>query len=205
MSSQDSRSVWWPILARRSAVAFAPDPVDPAELEALLEAARWAPSSFNEQPWRLIVCRRGQGTGHEALLSCLSDTNRSWAHRAPVLILFAAVTHYARNGRLNAYHFHDTGLVLGNLLTAATALGLATHPFAGFDKACAAERLDLPEGIVPVTAVAVGHPGDASVLTDKERERETRARSRRPLSETVFGESFGKSLSLSPETGDATE
>jgi nitroreductase len=176
---------------RKSAMAY-DDRIVPAPiLRQVFEAARWAPSSFNEQPWRFVVGTRDDPESHQRVASCLSQGN-AWAREAPVLIVGLASTSLSRNGRPNAYHAHDLGLALENLLIQATALGLASHPMGGFDKDRAAKVLRVPENYRPVTMVAIGYPGDPAMLSPKDRERELGPRQRKSLDDLVFAGRFGE-------------
>ena len=177
---------------RWSARAFAPQPVATADLLSLLEAARWAPSGGNEQPWQFIVARRDDPAAFETLLACLVPANQRWAKDAGVLLLVVTRMHFARSGKPNAYALHDAGLALANLLLEATARGLATHPMAGFDAAAARTAFGIPAGFDPVTAIAVGHPGDLNALPEDLQTREVAPRQRRPLAELVFETAWGQ-------------
>lgn len=179
------------IRQRRSAMAYADRPVPAKLLRLVFEAARWAPSSFNEQPWRFVVATRDDPEGYERLADCLSSGN-AWARRAPVLILGLASLNLTRNGRPNTYHLHDLGLALENLMIQATALGLACHPMGGFDKDKAATALEVPEGYRPVTMIALGYPGDPDHLSPEHHDRELGPRKRKPLHELVFAGRFGQ-------------
>ncbi len=95
---------------RWSPYAFADKPVDPADLHSLLEAARWAPSSFNEQPWRFIVATRDDPEIFQRLLDCLAPANQEWAGKVPVLMLSVAALRFAKNGKPNRHALHDVGL-----------------------------------------------------------------------------------------------
>lgn len=188
--------VAYPILdvlrERWSARAFAPRSVATADLLSLLEAARWAPSGGNEQPWHFIVARRQEPAAFETLLACLVPANQRWAKDAGVLVLIVARMHLARSGKPNAYALHDAGLALANLLLEATARGLATHPMAGFDATAARTAFGIPAGFDPVTAVAVGHPGDPNTLPEDLQTREVAPRQRQPLADLVFATAWGQ-------------
>lgn len=176
-----------PIIRNRwSPRAFADRDVAPVDLELLLEAARWAASSGNEQPWRFIVARRSETEKFAKLLGILVERNQQWAKAAPVLMLTLAKTTLSRNGAPNHWAWHDTGLALGNLMAQATSMGIVTHGMAGFDAAKAREAYALPDDIEPVAAVAVGHPGDAASLPEPFRERELEPRMRRPVAESLI-------------------
>ena len=118
---------------RWSPYAFADKPVDPTDLHSLLEAARWAPSSYNEQPWRFIVATRDNPETYQRLLDCLVPANQEWAGKAPVLMLSVAALNFAKNGKPNRHALHDVGLASAMLAIEATDLGLAAHFMAGFD------------------------------------------------------------------------
>ncbi len=166
-------------------------------LLALLESARWAPSSSNEQPWRFVVATREEPADYDCLLACLVEGNRKWASRAPVLMLSAARMDFEDDGRPNRHAFHDVGLATENLLLQATALGLVAHPMAGFDIEKARADLKIPSGYEPVAMTAVGYPGELSVLPDYLQQRELKPRERKPLAEIAFSGQWGRSL-LSP-------
>lgn len=180
------------LLARRwSPRAFDERPVDPDTLRTLFEAARWAPSSNNEQPWRFIVATKQHQTDWNRLLECLAEGNRRWAFRAPVLVLSVASLHFEDDGKLNRHAFHDTGLATENFVLQATAQGLAAHQMAGFDVEKARLDLRIPAGYEPVAMIAVGYPGDPALLPERLREREFRPRDRRPIEEWTFAGQWG--------------
>ncbi len=179
------------IRRRRSPRVFSAQPVGPRELRTLLEAARWAPSSFNEQPWSFVVTTREEPEDYEALLTCLAPGNQKWAWHAPVLMLSIARVTFAHNDKTNRHAFHDVGQAAALLCVQATAMGLFVHQMAGFDIAKARKTFAIPEGHEPVAAIAVGHPADAAAISKSEREREQAPRERKPLAEFVFSGSWG--------------
>ena len=142
---------------RWSPYAFADKPVDPADLHSLLEAARWAPSSFNEQPWRFIVATRDDPENFQRLLDCLVPGNREWAGKVPVLMLSVAALSFAKNGKPNRHALHDVGLASAMLALQATNIGLGVHFMAGFDGNKARESFAIPDDFEPAAAIAVGH------------------------------------------------
>ncbi len=169
-----------PLLAeRRSSRAFDPyAEVTSQELAVLLEAARWAPSSRNSQPWRFAVGRRGDET-HKRIFASLSAGNQRWAGRAPLLLVAAHVT---REGDEPLPHApYDLGQAVAHLVTQATALGLAVHQIGGFDAATLHGELTLPGEVRPVAVLAVGRPGDPATLPEDLRERDEAPRERRPV------------------------
>ncbi len=178
-----------PILNERySPRAFAPVPVTDEELTAVLEAARWAPSSMNEQPWRFLVTRHG-GDGHAALLAGLNPSNQRWADKAPVLILVMAARTLSRNGQENHHARHDVGMAAAQLTAQATALGLGLHILGGFKAEEVRAAFAVPDTLDLVSVIALGHPGTADQLPDDLREREVRRSPRKALGEIV---SFGR-------------
>jgi nitroreductase len=185
------------LVARRwSPCAFAERAVADDDLRSLFEAARWAPSSYNEQPWRYIVARRQDEAAFERLLSCLVEGNQVWARTAPVLALGCVSLDFARNGKPNKAALHDLGLAAGNLLLEATARGLYVHQMIGILPDRARELYAIPERCEAVTGLAIGHLGDPSTLPDFYRARDLAPRSRRPLGELVFGARWGETSGL---------
>lgn len=180
------------LLSRRwSPRAFAEQPVEREKIQSLMEAARWASSSFNEQPWVFILATQDHVSDHQKLLMCLVEGNRLWAQRAPLLLLTVAKTYFEHNGRLNRHAYHDLGLAVGNLVVQATAMGLVVHQMAGILPDKVRECYALPEGHEAVTGIAIGYQGDANVLPDPLRERELASRSRKPLTKFVFSGTWG--------------
>ncbi len=187
------------LLTRRwSPRAYSEQPVGPDMLLSLLEAARWAPSSSNEQPWRFVVATKEEPADYDRLLACLLEGNRKWADRAPVLMLSVARMDFEEDGRPNRHAFHDVGLASENLLLQATALGLVAHPMAGFDVERARAELKIPSGYEPVAMIAVGYPGELSVLPEYLQQRELKPRERKPTAEITFSGQWGRSLPSLP-------
>jgi len=181
-----------PILDKRySPRAFSTSDVSDADLELVLEAARWAPSSMNDQPWRFLVTRRG-GEGHAALLGSLDPSNARWADKAPVLILNMAMRSLTRTGQPNHHARHDLGLAIAQLTAQATALGMGLHQLGGFRAEEARASFQIPDALDLVSVIALGFPGSPDQLPDDLRERELKRSTRRPLEETVhFGRFTG--------------
>jgi nitroreductase len=181
------------LLRRRwSPRAFSDRPVEREKLLSVLEAARWAPSSNNEQPWHYIVATKDQPEEFAELLGCLVEKNQSWAKGAPVLMLSVASTVFARNGKPNRHALHDVGQAAADLTVQATALGLFVHQMAGFSIEKARETYGIPETFEPVAALALGYLGDPTVLPPDLRERELVLSGRKPIGEFVFGGSWGR-------------
>lgn len=160
-------------------------PVTSAQIHSLLEAARWAPSCFNEQPWRFLVFDGSDPGARQRARDCLADGN-AWARKAPLLLLSVARDSFARNDKPNRHAQHDVGLATENLVLQAGDLSLATHQMAGFDADRARAEFGIPPGFTPMAMIAVGHPGDPEALEEALREREVAPRSRRPLAEVAF-------------------
>jgi nitroreductase len=176
-----------PIIRQRwSPRAFADRVVSPADLAKAFEAARWAPSSSNEQPWRFLVGLRNSDT-HAKIVASLVGFNQAWAPKAPVLILGVANTKSSRSGNPNAYALYDLGAATAFLILQATALGLATHQMGGFDHDAARQALGIPEDYALGSVMALGYQGEPAVLPHaKLIETEIAPRARKPLGEVVF-------------------
>lgn len=187
------------LLARRwSPRAFDERPIEADKLRILFEAARWAPSSNNEQPWRFIVASKDDEAQWNRLLACLLEGNRTWAFRAPVLILSVASLHFEDDLRPNRHAMHDTGMAVENLVLQAAAVGLIAHQMAGFDEEKARADLRIPTGYEPVAMIAVGYPGDPSLLPDRLKQRELAPRERHAASTFVYFGEWGKPSPLTP-------
>ncbi len=185
------------VAKRWSPYAFADRDVSDEDLRSLFEAARWAPSSYNEQPWSYIVATRAQRSEFERLLTCLVEGNQVWAKAAPVLALGVATLNFKRNAKPNRAAVHDLGLAAGNLLLEATARGLCVHQMIGILPDRARELYGIPEGSEAVTGIAIGYAGDPEALPDPLRERDLTARVRKPMREFVFTGSWGRPFALS--------
>jgi nitroreductase len=180
-----------PARRRFSPRAFSSQPVAVETIVSLLEAARWAPSGGNRQPWRFIFVTRQEPEAFARLLECLDEGNQRWAKDVPLLVLTIAQVQDSRGG--NTYAFHDVGLATMNLILQAMSLDLFVHPMAGFSAERARQAFHIPEGYAPVTTLAIGYRGDPAQLPPDLEERERRLRERKPLEEIVFGEGWGSS------------
>lgn len=174
------------IFKRWSPRSFSEQPVDKALVEKVFEAARWAASSYNEQPWRYVVGFKGDAT-YEKILSVLTSFNQAWAKSAPVLILGFASTKFARNGSENRFALHDLGAASAYLTLEAAELGLYTHSMAGLDYEAAAKAFNVPADFIAGAAIALGYQGEPAALPHEQMlAQEEAERQRRPLAETVF-------------------
>ena len=180
-----SQSVDEAILARRSPRTFSDKAVPGEDLKRVFEAARWAASSYNEQPWRFFVGRKGDAT-YQKIFESLVPFNQEWAKSAPVLILSVASKKFAHNATPNRYGLHDTGAATALLTLQAFALGLHTHSMGGFDMASAREAFHVGEEYEIGAVTALGYLGDGSELSEQFRKMETAPRTRKPLEEIVL-------------------
>ena len=181
------------LLAERwSPCGFEDRPVSEADLRSLFEAARWAASSYNEQPWNYLVAARENATEFGRLLSCLVEANQVWAKAAPVLVLGVVSLRFARNQKDNRAAVHDLGLAAGNLVVEATARGLSVHQMIGILPDKAREVYQIPEHFEAWTAMAIGYKADPAKLPDALKERDLAPRQRKPLSKFVFMGQWGQ-------------
>jgi nitroreductase len=174
-----------PILARWSPRAFSHKPVALEDLKTIFEAARWAASSFNEQPWRFLVGHRGDPT-YQKIFDSLVEFNQGWAKSAPVLILSVASKNFGHNGAANHFAIHDTGAATAYLALEATALGLHAHSMAGFNQEKARTAFGIPDTFHIGAVTALGHLGNVDSLPEGLQEQEVSPRQRKPLSEIVL-------------------
>ncbi|HMD10547.1 MAG TPA: nitroreductase family protein [Candidatus Acidoferrum sp.] len=175
---------------RWSPRAFSDKPVDREILASLFEAARWAPSSNNEQPWAYLVATKDNAEDFAKTLSVLVEFNADWAKNAPVLLLAVSRLKFP-NGNPNRNAFYDTGAATMLLSIEATARGLAVHQMAGFDPAKAKQVFEIPADCEPIAAIAIGYPGDPNSLSQKLQDRENAPRTRKPLTEFVMSGRWG--------------
>jgi nitroreductase len=181
------------IVRRRwSPRAFSQQPVEDEKLRSLFEAARWAASSFNEQPWSFIIATKSNQEQYAKLLNCLMEKNQQWARLAPVLMVSVAKLKFEKTGKPNRHAFHDVGLAMGNMLVEATSLGLFVHQMAGFSPEKVRETFGVPEDFEPVAAIALGYADKPDVLPQAFRQQEIGPRRRKPISTFVFSERWGE-------------
>ena len=179
-------------LGRWSPRAYAEADISEAELMTMFEAARWAPSCFNTQPWRFLYARRGT-PDWQRFLGLLIDFNQGWAKNASALVIIVSKTRTINpaNGELVpvTYHAFDTGAAWAQLALQAQLHGWQAHAMAGFDSARAATELNIPEDYAVQVAVAIGREGDATILPEKMAAREL-ASEREPLSALAFAGAY---------------
>jgi nitroreductase len=184
------------IASRWSPYSFANRSVSDDDLRSLFEAARWAPSSYNEQPWSYMVAKKEDADEFGRLLSCLVEANQVWAKAASVLALGISRLNFARNNNPNRAAIHDLGLAAANLVLEATSRGLAVHQMIGILPDKARELYSVPEGHEPMTALAIGYASDPIDLPEQLRPRDSARRPRKPLKEFIFGGKWGVASDL---------
>jgi nitroreductase len=187
IDGSESRKAEYPIdklfLDRWSPRAMSGEALGEEELMTLFEAARWAPSSYNNQPWRILYARR-DAEHWPLFLGLLVEGNRVWAKDAAALLLFVSKETFDFNGHPYPTHSFDTGAAWENLALQATLKGLVAHGMQGFDYERARAELHIPEGFRVEAMAAVGRPGDPATLPEAMREREAPS-DRKPLNEII--------------------
>ena len=180
------------LVARRwSPYAFADRAVSDDDLRSLFEAARWAATYYTEQHWSYIVASKAHPQDFARLLSCLVEGNQAWAKAAPVLGLGCTRLNFALNNKPNAAALHDLGLASASLTLEATSRGLFVHQMIGILPDRARELYRIPDGVHPLTGLAIGYAAEPGTLPEKYRERDLAPRSRKPQAEFVFGDQWG--------------
>jgi nitroreductase len=186
------------ITERWSPRAFSDKPVAPDVLASVFEAARWAPSSSNEQPWAYIVATKEGSENFAKVVSVLVPANVTWAQHAPVLALAVAKLAFEKSGAPNRNAQYDVGAASAWLTAEATSRGLFVHQMAGFDPDKARQVFAIPAGWEPIAAIAIGYPGDSDSLPQPLRDREVAPRTRKPVSTFVMSGSWGKKAPFLP-------
>jgi nitroreductase len=182
------------IAHRWSGRAYDPGkPVMREQVIALLEAARWAPSCYGDQPWRFVIWNKAEDmAGWQAAFETLSPGNQTWVKDAPLLVLVCADTLFNHNGQPNRWAQYDTGAAAENLCLQAVALGLMAHQMGGFDAEKIRAVAGVPAQYIPMAMIAVGVPADPSTFSPEVAERELAPRKRRELGELFFNGKWGK-------------
>ncbi len=177
------------LLRRWSPCAMSGEGVREEEIQRLFEAARWAPSTYNEQEWRFLYATR-ESEDWSTFLGLLAEANQVWCERAGLLIVGLSCKVFARNGKPNPVHTLDCGMAVQNLLLQGTALGLVCHPMAGFDRGKTRIALQVPDDYAVEVMIAVGQPGDPDQLPADYREMDLNPSGRKPVSEIVRAGAF---------------
>ncbi|MCA9108784.1 MAG: nitroreductase family protein [Planctomycetaceae bacterium] len=174
-------------LKRWSPRAMSGEAISESDLMTLFEAARWAPSTYNEQEWRFLYATR-DSEHWDTFFGLLMDANQAWCKHAGVLIVGLSCKSFARNGKPNPVHSLDCGMAVQNLLLQGASMNLVCHPMAGFDRGKTRVALSVPEDVEVEVMIAVGKPGDPSSLPEGYQDMDQKPTGRKPLSETVaFG------------------
>ena len=186
------------IANRWSARAFDPNKsVSQAQIIALCEAARWAPSCFGDEPWRFIVCQKNSAQNIEKdswqlAFDCLATSNQIWVKNASVLMLVCADTLFGHNQTANRWAQYDTGAAAISLCLQASSMGLMTHQMGGFNMETARESFKIPAQIIPMAMIAIGFEGDANLLPEDLKTREMATRKRKPMGDLFFAGDWNK-------------
>lgn len=166
--------------------------VSRAQITALLEAGRWAPSCNGDEPWRYLVWDRSRDPqGWQRAFDCLSESNQKWVKNVPLLMLSCAGSVFAHNGKPNRWTQHDTGMASLSIALQAVALGLIAHQMGGFDADKARAAFGIPAGYTPMSMIAVGYQAEPDVLDEETKAKELRPRARKPLGEHFFEGAWG--------------
>lgn len=193
------------IAHRWSPRAFESKAVEPEKLRAMFEAARWAASSYGDQPWYFIVTTKDDAHNHKLALEGLVEFNQSWAKAAPVLGFSVARKKFAHNGEPNAHAWHDVGQAMATLSIQAEVLGLQVHQMAGIVRDKIRQNFGIPEDYEPVAAFTIGYEAPADTLPEPYKEREKAPRKRNPLESFVFSGPWGKTAKFAEEKTDYTK
>lgn len=182
-----------PLAQRWSPYGLSDKPVSDDDILAMFEAARWAASSYNEQPWRFILSRKDQGEeAHRQALSCLLEANQVWAINAPILVFGCTAKTLAQSGKPNKAAQHDLGLAVANLTFEAQMRGISVHQIIGIVPERVHALYGVPEDVEPLTAFAIGYAHSHANLPDALKARDANPRTRRPLAKSVFTGSWGQ-------------
>jgi nitroreductase len=187
---QKVASVEYPVIDliknRWSPRAFSSSPIEEEKIMSLIEAARWAPSCFNEQPWNFILFKKENQEAYKNIIDIISFKNQLWAKAAPLIILSVAKINFKHSGEINKHALHDVGAAVSNLTMQANSMGLYVHQMAGFNTDKAKELFNIPEGYEPVTAIAVGYYGNKDDLPEEFIKSEIAERNRKSAAEFTF-------------------
>ncbi len=170
------------IKKRRSIRAYSDKEISKSDMQEILEAATWAPSSMNEQPWRYIYAHRGTD-GFKKIWGCLVPSNQTWTDRSAVLLISIAKKTFVRNSKANRHYMHDTGLANENLIIQAISMDIYGHPMGGFDMEKTRETFQLADDDEVVCFIALGYKGDPQLLEEPNRTRETEERTRKSITD----------------------
>lgn len=193
--NQPQHSIMSAIEHRWSPRSFSEKPILEEDVYRLLEAARWAPSCFNEQPWGFLVACSNQPQAFNTMLACLVEGNQIWAKNASVLMISTARTTFKRNNNPNRYAMHDTGLAVGQMAIQAQSMGIYMHQMGGIHLDLIRETYQLPTEVEPVAGIALGYLGDAQHLPEELKQRELAPGERKTQQEFAFTNTWGQTFS----------
>lgn len=184
------------ITSRWSGVSYKPEKmVSDADLRAMAEAARWAPSCFGDQPWRVIFCSKSSASdAWQKAYECLGEGNQPWCQHAPVLAIICADTLFSKNEKENGWGAYDTGAAAISICLQASALGLMTHQMAGFSPDSARDAFSIPARYQPMAMMTIGYQCDEADIPEDFRQRELAPRQRNPLDEHFFLNGWGEGI-----------
>jgi len=182
------------IKKRWSPRAFSSTPIEEEKIMSLLEAARWTPSCFNEQPWNFIIFKKENQEEFRKIIEIISPRNQLWAKNAPLILLSVAKINFERNGKVNGYALHDVGAAVNNLSLQATSMGLFVHQMAGFDSEKAQIHFNIPKGFEPVAAIAIGYYGNQDDLPQEFIKAENSGRNRKTINDFSYMGEWNKDL-----------
>ena len=170
-------------------------PVEREKLRVVLEAGRWAPSCYGDEPWRFLIWDRARDPdGWQLAFECLVPGNRTWCRNVPVLMLSCAAAAFARDGTPNRWGPHDTGMATLSMALQAVACGLVVHQMGGFDLEQARETFAIPAEYTPMAMIALGYLAPLDVLDDPVRAKELRPRTRAALGDRYFEGGWGEGV-----------
>ena len=169
--------------------------VSTTQIIALLEAARWAPSCFGDQPWRFVVWdKNAENNDWKQAFDCLAPSNQAWVKDASVLLLVCADTLFNHNQQPNRWAQYDTGAAAENLCLQAESMSLMAHQMGGFNSELVRDKFNIPDQFTLMAMISVGYPADIATVTGEALVRETTSRSRRPFNELFFTNGWGLPL-----------
>ena len=177
---------------RRSPRAFSERAIEPSKIMSLFEAARWSPSSANEQPWSFIAATKSDARVYTIIAESLMEGNRRWAIRAPLLVVGVAQSTYLKSGKPYRHASYDLGQSIAHMTVQASSVGLSVHQMGGFDANQLQNGLSIPEGYDVVIVLAIGYAERPETLPDDLRSREEAPRMRKSLEAFVFTDAWGE-------------
>ncbi|MCK9611837.1 MAG: nitroreductase family protein [Bacteroidales bacterium] len=174
------------IKQRYSPIIFSNKGIEENLLFPLFEAARWAPSAYNEQPWRFIYCPKTENIKYEKLFNCLVDANMEWAKTAPALMLVLARKNFSHNEKPNPFYRYDTGMAVMSFIMAAMEHKIYVHQMGGFSSEMARDSFNISDDYDVISVAAIGYRGDTAVLTEELKKRANTPRLRKDISQILL-------------------